>query len=87
MAEDDCKAEYHLTPKGWKSGVSYNFSNRPNDVPPADRVLTIQHREYMRSSWSGTEFIVTELFRSDDAGQVAALEKEFGTFAEWRKKA
>lgn len=73
MSHQNDWVEWHLTPRGWELGTTKLFGPPQEVVPPADRVLTCQYREYM-SYWSSpTEETVTELWRSEVAAEVSRL--------------
>lgn len=71
--------ELHLTPRGWVDGSEkMDFSPLKEVEPPADRVLTVRHREHQSSIYSRNDVEDSETYRSTDAKLVAELLARFG---------
>lgn len=79
MAFIDEWTEWHLTPAGWREGSTKEDDGPTTTVPPpAGRVLTCQRYSYSGYWARPIERGVTEIWRSENEGQIKALLKEFG---------
>jgi hypothetical protein len=77
MAESNEYFDYHLTPVGWVKGSSRVSIENIVEIPH-DRVLSIRHTSYMRSSWSGSEEVVSVTYGRYDDDLVQNLRNQYG---------
>jgi len=69
---------WHLTPRGWEEGdVKTDFSKSQKQVP-ADRVQTIEHREFLSSSFSTLEVTNDVIWSGTDQDVITGLKAKFG---------
>lgn len=74
MAASNEWTEWHLTPRGWKSGSELvDVGNLTAKDPPFDRVLTVKYRESVSSMYSTTDRSSEEIWRGADEAEVAQL--------------
>ncbi|GEC42064.1 hypothetical protein JOH52_002827 [Sinorhizobium meliloti] len=70
--------EWHLTPRGWEEGDSKTDFAKNSKPTPKDRVQTVEHREFLSSSFSRLEVTNDIIWSSDDESLIAELRAKFG---------
>jgi len=70
--------EWHLTPAGWVEGDSKTDFSKSLKPVPVDRVQTVEHRQYLSSSFSRLEITNDILWSCEDEEVIAELREKFG---------
>ncbi|MGO6998285.1 hypothetical protein [Rhizobium leguminosarum] len=70
--------EWHLTPRGWERGDEKTDFGRTSKPTPEDRVQTVEHREFLSSSYSKLDVTNDIIWNSGDEKLIAALRAKFG---------
>src|SRR5262245_56013311 len=80
MSHTDSCREYHLTPEGWVMGSFHGGLMDGEEIAatPFNRVLTIGITTHQSSHFSSATHGESELWRCNDAIQIAELTAKFG---------
>ncbi|NEI54298.1 hypothetical protein GR200_32710 [Rhizobium leguminosarum] len=70
--------EWHLTPLGWVRGDTKTDFAKTDKPIPENRVQTVEHREFLSSSFSKLEVTNDIIWSCGDEGLIAALRAKFG---------
>jgi hypothetical protein len=71
--------EYHLTPNGWVDGSEkIDFAGTKSREVPEDRVLTVEFRDYLSSTFSKPELTVSVTWRHENSQLVTSLLDKHG---------